>query len=443
MKKLIITLILLFAATITWAEDLRISQIDTNSLMFRGEIDIYFSIPGINPASFNENSLSVSEASIGELEIISFERKPNETTPIDFILLIDNSGSMYEESFKGTRRIDQAKIALESFLDQIEESGDNAAVYTFNTGFQIIADLGTHIPDIRRRLSSISRPDSGEAYTELYNSLTVAAAGFPKASGRRAVIVLSDGENYSTTEHGMGTNETWGVNIAQPDEIITAYHEAGVTLDGINISEDMDQSLETICSESGGKFHDVRSTEEISSVYSEIRTKIMNEYMITVTAPPLKNNIGEIKLSRGNESDSRLLMVPMLFGGASDTSAIILFLLLAAATLIIAALYIIPFEKPVKNAQIQSLETSQKTILNEGTTIIGASRDAHFTLAGNAGVEPEHATIVQDENSGEFTLVSKKPVRVNNRKVKTKKLTAGDVIRIEGSTIIFDTPDKL
>ncbi|HAK45611.1 MAG TPA: hypothetical protein DCO79_06790 [Spirochaeta sp.] len=442
MKKILFTAALIITAAVLWSQDIRISQIDTNALMFRGEIDIYFSLPGADAAKLQTDDFTVSEKELGDLNIISFKNKPNEKEAIDFILLIDNSGSMYEESFNGIRRIEQAETALESFLDQIEKSGDKAAVYTFNTGFQEVAPLGTNIADIRRKLSSISRPDAEQAYTELYNSLTEAASGFSKTAGRRAVIVLSDGENYSIYEHGENIHERWGTKIAKPDEIVRVYHKSGVTLDGINISDDKDLSLEEICSRSGGKFYDVRSTEEISGVYSDIREKIMNEYRIRVEAPPLKNNIGEIELSWKGSSDSRMLMVPMLFGGETDASSAVLLLLLLAAAAAVAVMFIIPFDKPARNPQIQSLDSNQKTILTEGATIIGASRDAHFTLAGSAGVDPEHATIVQDEKSGDFTLVSKRPVRVNNRKVKTRKLKPGDVIRIEGSTIIFDAPDS-
>jgi len=82
-----------------------------------------------------------------------------------------------------------------------------------------------------------------------------------------------------------------------------------------------------------------------------------------------------------------------------------------------------------------------KITLNSDETVIGASQDADFTMAGSPGVEAEHATIVHDENAATFVLVSKRPVRVNNRKVRKRRLTPGDIIQIEGSTIIFDAPE--
>ena len=107
----------------------------------------------------------------------------------------------------------------------------------------------------------------------------------------------------------------------------------------------------------------------------------------------------------------------------------------------LAALYLIPFEKPANKAQIQSIGKGGKTILNDNATIIGACKDADYTIAGNPGVDARHATILHDKKSGTYTLVSEKTVHVNNRKLKKKNLAPGDVIRIEGSTIIFDMPE--
>ena len=60
----------------------------------------------------------------------------------------------------------------------------------------------------------------------------------------------------------------------------------------------------------------------------------------------------------------------------------------------------------VKTALIQSLGSNRKTILKEGATVIGASRDADMTIAGNPGIDAMHATILHDEKTGVYTLIS-------------------------------------
>jgi len=262
---------------------------------------------------------------------------------------------MYEESYEGSQRITQAKLALGSFLDQVDDSKDRVAVYSFNTMLKELAPFGTDIPDIHRSLSSIEEPGPGMSYTELYHSLKDVTKAFPRSSGRRAVIVLSDGENYSLFEYADTEHEEWGDTLIDPDEIVHSYYEAGITIDGINLSDDMDANLADICRESGGKFHDVRTTEAISGVYSDVREKITNEYQITVKAPPMQSSSGEIEIQYKGSQDSRILVVPTLFGGVSDLPVLIPLIILLCGLAGAGLLYYIPFEKPVKSAQIRAL----------------------------------------------------------------------------------------
>lgn len=438
MKKYLVILLILTAAAPLFSQSIEISQIDTNRMLLKGDIDIYFRAAG-NPAV---EDFTVKESSLGELEIKSFSTTPNKDSGIDYLLLLDNSGSMYDESYQGSKRITQAKLAINSFIDQIDESKDRTAVYAFNTGLEKIADFNSAPAEIRRNLASLKQPASEQAYTELYNSLTEITSLFPKDGGRRAVIVLSDGENFSIYEKIGKVHPVWGTDTATPEEVISAFQKTGLSLDGINISDSRDASLEQICSEAGGHFHDVRSTDELRAVYADIREKILSEYRLTVAAPPFRANTGEIIVEYNGSSDSGVVLIPLLFGGAADGQLVVTLIILFAGLAGLAVLYLISFEKPVKEAQLQALGAGQKTILNEGATIIGASKEADYTIAGNPGIDARHATILHDEATDVYTLVSDKAVHVNNRKVKTRKLRPGDVIRIEGSTVIFDKPEK-
>jgi len=108
----------------------------------------------------------------------------------------------------------------------------------------------------------------------------------------------------------------------------------------------------------------------------------------------------------------------------------------------------IRFEKPAARAEISMLPLGsgkplQRTIaLTSQNTVIGGSPQADFTVAGIPNLKESHATIVQNEKAGTFTLVSDEEVRVNNRMTKKRKLNPGDVINIEGATIVFDAPEQ-
>ena len=438
---MILIIIVLYAVVILPAQDIEIRQVDTRPLLFHGEMDIYFSVYNADSAVLDSGDFTVTEESAGQLSILSFDQAPNLEEGIDFLLLVDNSGSMYEEIYQGRSRISQAKTALGFFLEQIDDEKDQVAVYAFNTSLEELAPFGTSAADIRRSLSALEEPSSEMAYTELYNSLTEAVNFFPKTSGRRAVIVLSDGENYSFFERGGTSHPEWGEAVPLPEEVISLFHRNGATIDGINLADDKDLHLSEICEATGGQFHDVRTTEAISGVYTAIKDAISNEYRITVNAPPLSDSVGRIELEFNGGNDSRFIFVPLVFGGASDLSFLFPLALLLLGLAGAGLLYYLKFDGPVKSPQIQSLNSHQTIPLNEGgATVIGASRDADYTLSGNPGVDYEHATIIHNEKTDIFTLVSKKSLRVNNRKTKKRVLTPGDVVQIEGNTIIFDVP---
>jgi hypothetical protein len=73
-------------------------------------------------------------------------------------------------------------------------------------------------------------------------------------------------------------------------------------------------------------------------------------------------------------------------------------------------------------------------------TIIGNSSEADIKAASNAG--KDKATIVYDEKEDLYTLVAWGDATVNNKVVKKKNLESGDVININGVTMVFDGGKK-
>lgn len=81
---------------------------------------------------------------------------------------------------------------------------------------------------------------------------------------------------------------------------------------------------------------------------------------------------------------------------------------------------------------------TQMVPLDNKVTVIGGSDDANLTISGVSSVKDNHATIIYDEKANCYTLVSDQEVAVNNNFVKRRKLEVGDVINVEGTTIVFD-----
>jgi Ca-activated chloride channel family protein len=86
-------------------------------------------------------------------------------------------------------------------------------------------------------------------------------------------------------------------------------------------------------------------------------------------------------------------------------------------------------------------KVSSSTIpLTQEKTVIGGGERADLTISGLPSLKPEHATIMYDEKSGDYTLAGEGNITVNNRRVSgNRKLRDGDVVNIEGTTIVFDS----
>ena len=77
--------------------------------------------------------------------------------------------------------------------------------------------------------------------------------------------------------------------------------------------------------------------------------------------------------------------------------------------------------------------------LNDNKTVIGGSKYADMTIMGGlTKVKEKHATVIYDKKRNKYTLVSDGDVKVNNKNVQTRVLESGDVLNVEGTTIIFD-----
>src|SRR4030042_2800312 len=102
------------------AESLRISQIDTSTLLLNQEVQVYISVTDDKGAPVDNITVSrfkIFESADGTTyreipKINSFKTMANYESGINFLLLIDNSGSMYRDiQGKRIRSINKARIS--------------------------------------------------------------------------------------------------------------------------------------------------------------------------------------------------------------------------------------------------------------------------------------------------------------------------------------------
>lgn len=447
------------------AQSLSITQVDPSSLLLTQEVDLYLSVTdadGKTIEGLERDRFSVYESSEGGdyipvPELILLEEKPNVEEGIHILLLLDNSGSMYD-SLEGTSteerrnmRISHAKNAVRRFVGASINPRDVVSLASFNTDMSLHSEAVKDPSALEGLLNAVYRPEEEEAYTELYHSLNDVSEDLARYRGRKVVVVLSDGENYPYYIHTGETHPRYGTEILKPDQVVRAYQTEGITLYAIHFGIEQDRFLGDIAKQTGGNVYDARNEEELTSVYRDIKEKIENEYRLTYRATMIPSERKRVKIVfKGDEATSsaeRDYFAGTIFGLPLDRYPYWVLFFIPGGLLIWMLLLLVRYHKLRKNPALDVLQpgyrtkVSAKTIpLTQNKTIIGGSDRADLTVSGAASLKAEHVTIIRDEKTGDFTLAGEGNVSVNNREVKgNRRLSDGDVIGIEGVTIVFDS----
>ena len=235
-----------------------ITQIENRRFLADGTLDVYF-LPrneGGRPQVLTENVEPELFVVDGEKRIpqriLSLEQDAPRRQGISFLLLIDNSGSMHDEYLGNMLRFETARFAVEQFLQDIDNPLDRIGLSAFNTFYTPLMPVSQVSARFENALNSIQRPAREHSYTELYRSIREAAGDLADYRGRRAIIVLSDGENFPYTLSG-NPHPLYGNQEFNPQDALKTLLDEGISLYAVHIGEKQDKPLDDIAKRSGGR----------------------------------------------------------------------------------------------------------------------------------------------------------------------------------------------
>jgi Ca-activated chloride channel family protein len=457
-----VLLLMLGLAGSASAVNVSLAQIDASRLLLTQKVDLYVSVTdkeGRPVRGLDRGAFRISESVDGRRfsearRLEGFKPQAGAEEGITFVLLIDNSGSMYDAldgrptQEPSRMRITQAKEAVRSFLRSMTSPRDRVGLAAYNTFYQPLSRPGQDRERIAGLLEDIQRPQPDQAYTELYASLTLGAREFAGAEGRKAVVVLSDGENYPYARYAGKPHPVFKSKIYQYTEPIRLCQEEGITVYPINYGREKDRRLQNIALETGGQVFDARDREELAGVYRRIHEQVAGEYRLTyrATMEPAERKYVRVEVQSpgGRASAARFYFASTVFGLPLAALGWWLLAPLLAACLLAWLATRLRLESRKGPARLQVLQTrigyaSTRAIpLGSSKTVIGGSPKADLTIAGAPSVRGEHATVLYDPKSRSYTIVAGGDLLVNNQPVKTRKLEPGDVIDVGGATIVFD-----
>ncbi|MCK9520622.1 MAG: VWA domain-containing protein [Dehalococcoidia bacterium] len=213
-------------------------------------------------ASLAASDLVVSEGNV-PAEVVSVERATDLALPLNLVLTLDISGSMIGE------RLEFAKTAARTMIANLQPS-DTAAVLSFASTARIEQPLGTVPATLLGSIDALVA--AGD--TALFDAVSLSSEVAGAAAGRRAVVLLSDGEDFG------------GVSTATRETSIAAAGESGaifyvIGLEGGELDREF---LEELAAATGGAYFAVSTPQELPAAYRVIEERLRSQFVVTIAS---------------------------------------------------------------------------------------------------------------------------------------------------------------
>ncbi|HET6486552.1 MAG TPA: VWA domain-containing protein, partial [Spirochaetia bacterium] len=163
---------LLMNAPIAVAITVSLSQLDSSSLLATQSVNAYVSVTddaGEPVTTLPQSAFRILESPDGATfgpprAITGFTPNAGASQGITFLLLIDNSGSMYDTldgkptTALQAMRVTLAKAAVRSFLASMTSPYDRVGLVAFNTNYHVLTGATTSRDRLSSLLEGITRP---------------------------------------------------------------------------------------------------------------------------------------------------------------------------------------------------------------------------------------------------------------------------------------------
>ena len=180
--------------------------------------------------------------------------------PINAGIVLDTSTSMTEE-------LRDAEEAAQKFFERVLRPQDRAAVLLFNDTWQLKVPLTSRTDELSDGLSGLT----AEGETALYDSLVYALYYFSGLSGKRALVLLTDGEDSNSRY--------------KYEETLEFARRSGVAIYAIGLDLSASEfevvaKLRRLASETGGNCYTISRASELNSIYEKIEQELRTQYVV-------------------------------------------------------------------------------------------------------------------------------------------------------------------
>jgi Ca-activated chloride channel homolog len=285
MKRLgmmLLAVVMLVSPGVVYADDkkVQVTQVDNSRYP---EVTIYVSVTdasGQVVSGLQQTDFKITEDGI-PVAITGF--RGGDQVALATVLVIDRSGSMDDES-----KLIGAKQAAATFVD-LMRAQDQAALVSFSESAQVNQPFTADKAALKRAITALT----AEGGTAWYDGVYEAVSLFKSASGRRAIILLSDGldnQSRQSLDTAIKTSSTAGI----PVYAIGLGNQPGGSdplsqLLGTGGSYD-EAGLKRVAEQTDGKFYHAPTAAELKALYESLAVGMQHDYAITYRSPRPTND---------------------------------------------------------------------------------------------------------------------------------------------------------
>jgi Ca-activated chloride channel family protein len=196
----------------------------------------------IDPVPLTQQDFEILEDGVPQ-ELANFARDSDQ--PIQLVVLMDTSLSV-------AQKLDFEKKAMLRFLERVMRPQDRAAIFSVSTDVTVLQEFTGQLS----QLSQSAKQLRAQGATSLYDGIYLAAGYLQPTTGRRIIIIVSDGSDTTSQKGLLAALE----RAQQADAMIYAVYTGN-----FGISQNLrdlagERALETLTTETGGELLRPRAT---------------------------------------------------------------------------------------------------------------------------------------------------------------------------------------
>ena len=216
-------------------------------------------------------------------QIASFNYAAN--LPLSLGVLLDHSGSM-------EKRMVDAKAAAVEFFRSIIKINDRAFIAGFSAEPSRSAPFVFDPGSLETQVNAV--PDAGGS-TALYDAIVTGLYRFRNVQGRKALVVITDGEDTSSR--------------LSYDDMLTYARSARVPLYFIGIGFGLGDfggpgKMKALAAETGGVMYLIRNVKQLGETYKQLEADLRSQYLLTYRTESTKKDTAyrtiEVKVDQPN-----------------------------------------------------------------------------------------------------------------------------------------------